>query len=118
MDYRTLNAIMIKDKFPIPVVEKLLDELCGAYVFSKLDLRSRYHQVHMNLADVPKMAFRTHHDSFGLTNAPATFQALINDILGRYLCRFVHVFFDDILIYNKSWEGHLRHVRLVLEVLQ
>ena len=118
VDYRALNAITIKDKFPTPVVEELLDELCGTCIFSKLDLRSSYHQVRMNLADVPKTAFWTHHGSFGLTNAPATFQALMNDIMGQYLCRFVPIFLDGILIYNRSWAGHLRHVCLVLEVLQ
>jgi hypothetical protein len=121
VDYRKLNATTVKNSFPMPLIDEILDELAGTKYFSKLDMRSGYHQVQMKEKDEFKTAFKTHQGHyqckvmpFRLTNAPTTFQCIMNEVLAPYLCKFVMVFLDDILVYSPNLQAHLRHLRLVL----
>jgi hypothetical protein len=125
IDYRSLNDVTIKNKYHLPRIEDLFDQMSGARVFSKIDLRSGYHQMKIRPADIPKTAFCTRYDlyeftvmSFGLTNAPAYFMNLMNKVFMEYLYRFVMVFIDDILIYSKNDSDHEEHLRLVLQKLR
>jgi hypothetical protein len=125
IDYRALNEVMIKNKYPLPRIEDLFDQLRGASVFSKIDLRSGYHQLRIRSSDIPKTAFITKYGlyeftvmSFGLTNAPAFFMNLMNSVFMDYLDKFVVVFIDDILIYSQSQEEHVNHLKMVLQRLR
>jgi hypothetical protein len=125
VDYRALNNITIKNSYPLPRVDELFDRLQGAKYFSKIDLRSGYHQIRIDPGDVPKTAFRTRYGHFeflvlpfGLTNAPATFMHLMHQAFRKYLDDFVLVFLDDILIFSKTLEEHEHHVQQVLDVLR
>ena len=125
VDYRPLNEVTVKNKYPLPRIDDLFDQLTGAQVFSKIDLRVGYHQVRIRPEDIPKTAFSTRYGlyeytvmSFGLTNAPALFMNLMNSVFMEYLDKFVVVFIDDILIYSKNDEEHDEHLRLVLGKLR
>jgi hypothetical protein len=125
VDYRSLNEVTIKNKYPLPRIDDLFDQLRGACVFSKVDLRSGYHQLKIRRSDIPKTAFSTRYGlyeytvmSFGLTNAPAYFMYLMNKVFMEYLDKFVVVFIDDILVFSKNEEEHAEHLRLVLQKLR
>jgi hypothetical protein len=125
VDYRLLNEVTIKNKYPLPRTEDLFDQMRGAKVFSNIDLHSGYHQMKIRWSDIPKTGFTTRYGlyeytvmSFGLTNAPTYFMYLINKVFMEYLDKFAVVFIDDILIYSKTKEEHEEHLRLVLQKLR
>jgi hypothetical protein len=125
VDYHSLNEVTIKNKYPLPRIDDLFDQLKGACVFLKIDLRSEYHQLKIRASDIPKTTFITRYGlyeytvmSFGLTNAPAYFMYLMNKVFMECLDKFVVVFIDDILIFSKNEEEHDELLRLVLQKLR
>ncbi|GJT16619.1 putative reverse transcriptase domain-containing protein, partial [Tanacetum coccineum] len=125
IDYRELNKLTVKNRYPLPRIDDLFDQLQGSRVYSKIDLRSGYHQLRVREEDIPKTAFRTRYGHyefqamlFGLTNAPAVFMNLMNKVCKPYLDSFVIVFIDDILIYSKRRKEHEGQLRLILKLLK
>ena len=121
VDYRALNEVTIKNKYPLPMINDFFDQLQRAKVFSKIDLRLGYHQLKIWEQDIPKTAFTTRYGlykytvmSFGFTNAPAYFMSMMNKVFMEFLDKFVVVFIDDILVYSKNEEEHKENLRLVL----
>ena len=125
IDYRQLNRVTIKNRYPLPRIDDLFDQLRGARVYSKIDLRTGYHQLRVRETDIPKTAFRMRYGHFeftvmpcGLTNAPAAFMDLMHRIFQPYLDQFVVAFVDDILIYSQSEWEHEYHLRILLQLLR
>ena len=125
IDYRKINKVTVKNKYPLPRIEDLSDQLKGAGVFSKIDLRSGYYQLRVKDVDVPKTAFRTRYGHyeflvmpFGLTNAPTGFMDLMNKVFRPYLDQFVVIFIDDILVYSRDESEHEQHLKIVLQTLK
>jgi hypothetical protein len=125
VDYRALNEVTVKNKYPLSRIDDLFDQLCGAYVFSKTDLQLGYHQLKVRECDISKTAFVSRYGlyeftlmSFGLTNAPTYFMYMMNKVFMDYLDNFIVVFIDDILVYSGNEEEHEGHLRLVLQKLQ
>nr|GFB13855.1 putative reverse transcriptase domain-containing protein [Tanacetum cinerariifolium] len=124
-DYRELNKLTVKNRYPLPRIDDLFNQLQGSSVYSKIDLRSGYHQLRVREEDIPKTAFRTRYGHyefqvmpFGLTNAPAVFMDLMNRVCKPYLDKFMIVFIDDILIYSKDEKEHEEHLKAILELLK
>jgi hypothetical protein len=122
VDYRPLNAVTIKNKYPLPHFDILFDQLVGAKVFSKIDLCSSYHRIKSRAEDIPKTTFSMRYGlyeylvmSFGLTNATTHFMYLMNSVFMEELDEFIVVFIDDILVYSKSMEEHEEHLRVMLQ---
>ncbi|GJV70519.1 putative reverse transcriptase domain-containing protein [Tanacetum coccineum] len=125
IDYRELNKLTVKNRYPLPRIDDLFDQLQGSSVYSKIELRSGYHQLRVRDEDIPNTAFRTRYEHyefqvmpFGFTNAPAVFMDLINRVCKPYLDKFMIVFIDDILIYSRKKEEHAYHLRIILELLR
>nr|GEY23533.1 putative reverse transcriptase domain-containing protein [Tanacetum cinerariifolium] len=125
IDYQELNKLIVKNRYPLPWIDDLFDQLQGSSIYSKIDLRSSYHQLRVREQDIPKTAFRTRYGHyefqvmpFGLTNAPAVFMDLMNRVCKPYLDKFVIVFIDDILIYSKDEKEHAEHLKAILELLK